>query len=74
MPSAVGVNGPEVAVAVGGGPGAAGPGPGPLVNAGGPAQEASFGPKTANAAVPVGEGTPAEPVTVAVSEMGWPRK
>ena len=68
------MNGADVAVAVGGGPGApAARACGPLVNAGGPAQAALPGPKRVNVTVPVGDGAPELPVTVAVSEMGLPR-
>ena len=60
-------------MAVGGGPGAPGArGWGPLLKATGPAQETSFGPKAENVTVPVGDGAPAAPVTVAVSEIVLP--
>ncbi len=43
------------------------------MNAGGPAQVGLSGPKAVNVTVPVGDGAPATPVTVAVSEIGLPR-
>ena len=73
MPVDVGVNGPDAAVAVGGGPGVPGArGWAPLVNTGGPEQVASFGPNRVKVTVPVGDGAPVAPVTVAVSAMGLP--
>ena len=59
-------------VAVGGGPPASGWAP--LVKIGVSPQVASFGPNTVKVTVPVGAGAgSAAPVTVAMSEMGWPR-
>ena len=65
------MNGADEAVAVGGAPGANACGP--LVKIGAPVQVGLSGPKSVNVTVPVGEPTPAAPVTVAVSEIGLPR-
>ena len=43
------------------------------MNAGGPAQVASSGPKAVKVTVPVGAAAPPMPVTVAASEIGVPR-
>ena len=72
MPTAVGVNGSDVAATAGGAGGGPPRGRLALVKIDGLAQVGSSGPNRVKVTVPVGSGAAGSPVTVATSEIGLP--